>query len=63
MKLEDKMRKEIIGNLPQEERDDEIQIREAHERARIMSETVGKIAKDITPGKLSDEKYRKGINY
>lgn len=60
MKLEDKMRKEIIGNLPQEERDDEIQIREAHERARIMSETVGKIAKDITPGKLSDEKYRKG---
>ena len=60
MKLEDKMRKEIIGNLPQEGRDDETQIREAHERARIMSETVGKIAKDITPGKLSDEKYRKG---
>lgn len=60
MKLEDKMRKEILGNLPQEERDDETQIRQAHERARIMSETVGKIAKDITPDKLSNKKYREG---
>lgn len=25
------------------------------ERAKEMSETIGKIAKDITPGKLSDQ--------
>ncbi|MFU2363242.1 MAG: hypothetical protein ACM67W_05590 [Clostridiales bacterium] len=30
------------------------------ERAKEMSETIGKIAKDITPGKLSDQKYVDG---
>lgn len=51
MKLEDKMRKELQGNLPEEQ---------ANEKAREMSETIGKIAKDITPGKLSDQKYVEG---
>lgn len=51
MKLEDKMRKELQENLPDEE---------ANKQARVMSETIGKIAKDIEPGKLSNSNYVNG---
>ena len=51
MKLEDKMRKELQENLSAEE---------ANEQAKVMSETIGKIAKDIEPGKLSNSNYVNG---
>lgn len=51
MKLEDKMRKELQENLP---------VEEANKQARVMSETIGKIAKDIEPGKLSNSNYVNG---
>lgn len=57
MKLEDKMRKELAGNLPKSERNQEKVINEINEKARIMSETAGKMAKDVDPKKLSDPKY------
>ena len=60
MKLEDKMRKELVNNLPEQERSNAENVEQANEKARVMSETIGKIAKDITPGKLSDKKYVEG---
>lgn len=60
MKLEDKMIKEMQSNLPEQDRNDEKQQQKMKERAKEMSETIGKIAKDITPGKLSDQKYVDG---
>ena len=51
MKLEDKIRNELQENLPDEE---------ANKQARVMSETIGKIAKDIEPGKLSNSNYVNG---
>lgn len=51
MKLEDKLRKGLNAQLPEEERDD---------RSKVMAETIGKLAKDIQPGKLSDQKYVDG---
>lgn len=60
MKLEDKMVKEMQSKLPAQDRDDEGQQQKIKERAKEMSETIGKIAKDITPGKLSDQKYVEG---
>ena len=60
MKLEDRMVKELQSSLPAQDRDDEGQQRRIKERAKEMSETIGKMAKDITPGKLSDQKYVDG---
>lgn len=60
MKLEDKMIKEMQSNLPEQDRNDEKQQQKMKEKAKAMSETIGKIAKDITPGKLSDQKYVDG---
>lgn len=60
MKLEDKMIKEMQNNLPAQDRSDENQQQKIKERAKEMSETIGKIAKDITPEKLSDQKYVDG---
>lgn len=51
MKLEDKIRNELQENLPDEE---------ANKQARVMSETIGKIARDIEPGKLSNSNYVNG---
>lgn len=51
MKLEDKLKKGLNAQLPAAERDD---------RSKIMAETIGKIARDIQPGKLSDKKYVDG---
>ena len=51
MKLEDKIRNELQENLSDEE---------ANKQARVMSETIGKIAKDIEPGKLSNSNYVNG---
>lgn len=60
MKLEDKMIKEMQSNLPEQDRNDKKQQQKMKEKAKAMSETIGKIAKDITPGKLSDQKYVDG---
>ena len=60
MKLEDKMRKELVNSLPEQERDSAENIEQTNEKARVMSETIGKIAKDIEPGKLSNTKYVDG---
>lgn len=51
MKLEDKLKKGLNAQLPEAERDD---------RSKVMAETIGKLAKDIQPGKLSDQKYVDG---
>lgn len=51
MKLEDKLRKGLNADLPEAERDD---------KSKAMAETIGKLAKDIQPGKLSDQKYVDG---
>ena len=60
MKLEDKMIKELQSNLPEQNRNDEKQQEKIKERAKEMSETIGKMAKDISPDKLSDQKYVDG---
>ena len=49
--MDNKMRKELQENLP---------VEEANKQARVMSETIGKIAKDIEPGKLSNSNYVNG---
>ena len=51
MKLEDKLKKGMFADLPEQEKKDE---------SSRVAEAVGKIARDIDPGKLSDKEYRAG---
>lgn len=51
MKFENKLRQGINAQLPEQERD---------EKSKVMAQTIGKLARDIQPGKLSSEDYRKG---
>lgn len=60
IKLEDKMRKELEQNLPESERNNEEKLQERNDKAKVMAQTIAKMAKGVEPGKLSNKEYVNG---